>query len=109
MSDNWDAAGKPEQPKGRSIHEFFAGQLREKFMTLPKEHADLIRNAHAAGFKWSGEDTYHTRDQLNGLTHFEHVYEEWQLMKEIGLSEYRQGALARMDAYRRRSAGSNRR
>ena len=104
MSDNWDAAGKPEAPKGKSIHEFFAEQLRKKFMT---PQADLIREAHAAGFKWSGEDTHHKLEHLDGLSHFEHVYREWKLMKEVGLVEYKKESLARLDAYSKRCKSSD--
>jgi len=93
--------------QSQSVSEFFNEQLRRKFMKLPLNQKNLIREAQAAGLQWKGEDTHKKHPQLDNLTHFEHVYREWKLMKEIGVEEYRKRALAKLDSYTRRNLGRN--
>lgn len=83
-------------PKPRSVHEFFTEQLRLKFQTLPREQKELIREATAKGFAWKGEDTQTKYEKLGGMSHFEHAYNEFLKMREIGIDEYRKQALVKM-------------
>ena len=95
------------QDRPQSIHEFFTDQLRRKFMTLPGEHKQLIREAHKDGIEWHGEDTHHKMPQLDNLTHFEHVIREFGRMKNEGFSEHKEKALARLHCVKKGSMGGN--
>ena len=90
-----DAEKEAFNQPSQSRHEMLIEQLRKKFMLLPKEQKDLIREAKAAGFEWKGEDTHRKLPQLENLTHFGHVFREWKLMKELGLDEYKKTARAK--------------
>ena len=100
-----DAEKEAIPTKPQSIHEIHTDQLRRKFIKLPYAQKEFIRKVQGEGFEWKGEDTHEKLSQLDDLTHFEHAYREWKLMKEVGLEQYRKDALARLDSYTRRSVG----
>jgi len=100
-----DAETEAMKPEPQSIHEIHTEQLRRQFMKLPYEQKEFIRKCQGEGLEWKGENTSKCIPQLDGLTHFEHVYREWRLMKEVGVEEYKKRALAAVDSYERRSLG----
>ena len=90
----------------KSKNELELEQLRKRFMKLPNDEKNLIREAKTAGLEWKGEKTHPKMKQLDGLSHFEHVFREWKQMKEIGVEAYRKKSLAGLYRYTKGSLGS---
>ena len=103
--DKAEKAAMAQQPR-KSRNELELEQLRKRFMKLPDDEKNLIREAKAAGLEWKGEKTHPKMKQLDGLSHFEHVFREWKQMKEIGVEAYRKKSLAGLYRYTKGSLGS---
>ena len=93
------------RPQKWSAHEFFTEQLCRKFMLLPYEQKQLIREAAKDKIVWKGEDTHKKMPQLGGMTHFEHLISEYKRMREGNAEEYRKEALARLYGIKARGMG----
>jgi len=61
-----------------------------KFLRLPAPEQRIILAAWEDGIFWRGEDTEHRWPQFNGRTLFENIIHETEIMRAIGVGNYRE-------------------
>jgi len=101
----YDDAERESLGNKKSRAEVYKEQLKAKFLALPLECKNLIREAAREGIEWRGEDCQRKIEALGGRSHFEIVIDEYREMRRVGASQYRCNTMAKVNALKGRMLG----